>query len=1085
MSVPDPGGAQPAVKVATLINKFESSSPTDSSPSPSPPAGTAKRGSVLGKLTRRLSAATHRRSSSLAQTPLSSKPSAPSGVDPEAPYCVVHALHDEAHLGEELSELVRDCNALALYLRADEVATHAPCARLRILPLCEKPVVISVLRPEGDAAAEIPLVAEPGQRRARMIHDLYQAVRALQPSLSVDDQWGSHATAARCREIFTCSVPESGPERTAAFYAAAFVVQHALDCGHEPESLTPYFYVFENLRTCAECDLQAIVRSAKEMLQSSRPPVAMALVARVLARMDAHESAELAYNLVHRLGTVAQLKGGQSVLELREAARRELAASRADNRWNVLRWEVDEVGGGVHGLLRGHAAAVTCAAFSPAPNTDVFLATGSMDYTVRLWDARTGECVRELDEHFDAVTGLAFSPNDGGARLASASDDETVIVWHTDTGAALHVLEGHRDRVRFVDWSPDGTNLVTCSDDEACLVFDASSGALRAKVEAHNDIVYKVRWLDAHRFVSVSNDKAVKVWSDGGTPGTVALVQTLEGHRNPVIDLDLDARSGRLLTGSDDGTARVWEPAAELFVEKAVARHARDVVAVQFAAQGEAFVTASIDLIARLWNLAGEQLFAFPAHGSTIESIHVGGSGTVLATASRDRTARLYNLATGKLMGTIEGVHTGMVQVVRVAERGNLFATASSDMTAMLWTVSKPPRLLGSYPRHRGLVTSLVFSADGTMILTGSDDRSAILWNGLTGDFVRRYEGHADVVWDVAVEAVRHEIGSAQVRLATASWDCTARVYVASEPGSPAVLADDADLLVAVLEGHEAHVLSVRFFAHEPNLLATAGADCTAYVWEISTSSVLHTLKGHEASVWSLDVWSFLPHAPAMVATGSWDKTVRLWSATGPEGGRCTHTLLGHQGEVVCVRFGGPAIGSAGEGAGTLLASSAEDKTVRVWDTSSGHALHVLNQDGTRHASGVKTVFFGGDGALLCSVDWDMMTLVWDVATGAERDAVGVGDCFPIVLSSTDPASRKRKVLPPGRAGLEGGGDGGTELSKDGDLEEAEQERRVAVPFTVDGELGGPAYYCPASGTCAVVEKSFVHVLRLEGQMRV
>src|SRR5258705_12799054 len=123
--------------------------------------------------------------------------------------------------------------------------------------------------------------------------------------------------------------------------------------------------------------------------------------------------------------------------------------------------------------LRGHLASATCVYVS-ADGTHIV--SGSVDKTIRIWNARTGEEVVEpLKGHTDWVRSVAFSPD--GTHIVSGSDDETIRIWDARTGEeAVEPLKGHTNWVRSVAFSPDGNQIESHSLSQTIRICDARTG---------------------------------------------------------------------------------------------------------------------------------------------------------------------------------------------------------------------------------------------------------------------------------------------------------------------------------------------------------------------------------------------------------------------------------------------------------------------------------------------------------------------------------------------------------------------------------------------------------------------------------
>ncbi|HEY2577380.1 MAG TPA: WD40 repeat domain-containing protein [Streptosporangiaceae bacterium] len=174
----------------------------------------------------------------------------------------------------------------------------------------------------------------------------------------------------------------------------------------------------------------------------------------------------------------------------------------------------------------------------------------------------------------------------------------------------------------------------------------------------------------------------------------------------------------------------------------------------------------------------------------------------------------------------------------------------------------------------------------------------------------------------------------------------------------------------ATLEGHTGAVHAVCAFEQDGRtLLATGSDDKTVRIWNPGNGALLGTLEGH--TDWVYAVCAFEQDGKTLLATGSDDTTVRIWDpATRTE----LATLAGHTGAVhsVCA--------FTGEGA-TLLASSGDENVIRIWDPAAGTQIRSL----AGHTDWVNAVcaFRRKNRTLLASGSDDSTVRIWDPATGA------------------------------------------------------------------------------------------------------
>jgi WD40 repeat protein len=116
---------------------------------------------------------------------------------------------------------------------------------------------------------------------------------------------------------------------------------------------------------------------------------------------------------------------------------------------------------------------ITAVAIDPAGH---LLAAARADYSIGVWDLKTGELQFELRKHQDTINALAFSPD--GQTLVSGGDDRTAILWDTSSGRLKRILKGHDVTVTSLAFSPDGQTLATGSGNAAVVLWNVTSGKL-------------------------------------------------------------------------------------------------------------------------------------------------------------------------------------------------------------------------------------------------------------------------------------------------------------------------------------------------------------------------------------------------------------------------------------------------------------------------------------------------------------------------------------------------------------------------------------------------------------------------------
>ncbi|HXZ86270.1 MAG TPA: WD40 repeat domain-containing protein, partial [Myxococcota bacterium] len=221
-----------------------------------------------------------------------------------------------------------------------------------------------------------------------------------------------------------------------------------------------------------------------------------------------------------------------------------------------------KAGSGEPRLAASWRLSAACHALALEPGGERF-AAGLEDGSIELLRLADGARLGSVRAHAGPVYALAWSPE--GSWLASGSRDTRIVLYAAD--GSRRCLGGHRDPVLCLDWSADGARLASGGRDAVGRIWDRAGRCL-AELRGHRLTIWGIGFSpDGRRIATSSFDTDVRIWdaSDG------RCVAVLRGHTREVSSLCW-ARDGRLLTGSRDGSVRVWDAAGRC--SRAIVPHA-------------------------------------------------------------------------------------------------------------------------------------------------------------------------------------------------------------------------------------------------------------------------------------------------------------------------------------------------------------------------------------------------------------------------------------------------------------------------------------------------------------------------------
>lgn len=561
-------------------------------------------------------------------------------------------------------------------------------------------------------------------------------------------------------------------------------------------------------------------------------------------------------------------------------------------------------------------------AFSPDSK---LLVTSGDDGTPRLWNVSEQQSV-EFKEYQDSLRSVSFSPD--GKLVAIGGRNGTISLWDLH-GKQLAEFNYYRSAsIRRVTFSPDGKILVIvdnslqfangerktmfnrgvrlwgllgkqlvavvlkASAEEALFspdgklvatqrfntisLWDLSGKPLRDLLKDNKDQLVSMAFSPDSQLMAISDVKGTvhlastsgKRWNSNGRLSEQ--LAELRGHQSSVNSLTFSPDGKILVTGSTDGTIRLWDLSG---LQWKLYQDSNYFQSVAFSPDGKRLATSEPthkhDDIVRLWDLSGKQFTALHV-GGNVESMVFTPDGKLLVTVDEKENHTKFLLwdisdksrkQLAELKGYQEDNRNLWIYSSAFSPDGKLLATGEAKGRIRLWDTSG--KQLTELKTHESesddendiiirSISSIAFSPDSKILATGSHDGSIHLWKLFNKQLLTTFKSNRTAVTSLAFSPDGK-------LLAIGRNDYTASLWNLS------------DKRLTVLNGHTYQVRDLAF-SPDGKLLATSDIN-HIFLWDSSSGKQLAQIQGNNRVAFSPD--------SKLLLTGGYGSSPLLWQIRG------------------------------------------------------------------------------------------------------------------------------------------------------------------------------------------------------------
>ncbi|MFT7612797.1 MAG: WD40 repeat protein [Parvicellaceae bacterium] len=654
-------------------------------------------------------------------------------------------------------------------------------------------------------------------------------------------------------------------------------------------------------------------------------------------------------------------------------------------------------------IQKGHLQKVTCAAFHPSGK---YLATGSADFSIKLWNTKTGKEIRSFNAHTGRIRTIKFSED--GSLILSTGLDNYVRLFNVLTGdLELEHMLG-KEGIKGADFAPNGNLLLSDARGSAYLYSIKDLKVIGTYGKTHASAVKKnhisplgdqiadlvnynttrlIPLIAPFDTVSLEFDKTNNVeFGPNGklvALGSTKLFSTIYDAKtgkalhtlkdDPKVKCDgcnmqlAFSHSGKVIaTGTKKTNLVLWNTSSGKRIRTLTALTSRP-VSISFSNDDKYILVSDDKKVLVYETKSGKQKLKIES--SLLSYFHpvFSPNGLTIIIPDEYNTASTWNVVSGKKQKTYKGYlnapkndllkysserwddviilnYIKNKTEVALSPNGQYFIHGKVDTSAQIISTTTG-KLWHRLVGHNQQVMAFDFSPNSKLVVTGGGDGKIIIWDVESGNEIKRISAHRNLIFDLKFNSLGTEIISS-------SWDGTIRTWNVSNGEE-----------TGYIDKGNASSYEVDF--HPSNMyLISADLSKNLEFVELDSKEIFRSHKGHVKTISGFD---FTNDGKYLISS-SWDGSVKTWNGNT---GALISKFKGHQGAVLSV---------VAHPTKNLAFSGGTDRIIHVFNPVSGDSLHSIKG----HTSSVSSLSVSEQAGILVSCSVDGVVIVWDLDTYEE-----------------------------------------------------------------------------------------------------